>query len=89
VVNEIRIDFDACSGCKTCYNACFVDVFRWDRAAKRPIVAYPEDCAECNMCEVSCPEECIEVVVDWDKYYPPFFERSVGEIPGKRLPEGR
>jgi NAD-dependent dihydropyrimidine dehydrogenase PreA subunit len=78
-VNQIKIDSEACTGCKTCYKACFMDVIRWDDAAKRPIVAYPEDCSECNMCEVSCPAGCVEVVVDWDKYYPPFFPPSIGD----------
>lgn len=81
-MNEIKIRLEECSGCKSCYNACFVDVFRWDKQTKRPIVAYPEDCAECNMCEVTCPKECITVIVDWDKYYPPLFPESVGNLPG-------
>ena len=73
-MNEIRIDLEACNGCRTCYSACFVDVFRWDETAERPVVAYPEDCVECNVCELNCPQECIQVVVDWDKYYPPVIE---------------
>lgn len=80
-MNQILIDLESCSGCETCYKACFMDVLRWDDAAKRPIVAYPEDCVECNMCEVACPQRCIEVAVDWDKYYPPFFPPSIGEKP--------
>jgi NAD-dependent dihydropyrimidine dehydrogenase PreA subunit len=75
-MNDVKIDLEACNGCRTCYEACFVDVFRWDEAAKRPIVAYPEDCVECNVCELNCPRECINVVVDWDKYYPPVIERG-------------
>ncbi len=60
-MNAIQIDFDACTGCQTCYEACFMDVFRWDAAAEKPIVAYPEDCVECNKCELECPEECVTV----------------------------
>ena len=71
-MNIIKIDMDACSGCKVCFKACFVDVFRWDPVNDRPIVAYQEDCVECAKCEVECPEKCIEVVVDYDnKYWPP------------------
>ncbi|MCL5735696.1 MAG: ferredoxin family protein [Actinobacteria bacterium] len=73
-MNEVKIDLEACNGCRTCYEACFADVLRWDEAVKRPIVAYPEDCVECNVCELNCPGNCIEVVVDWDKYYPPVIE---------------
>jgi NAD-dependent dihydropyrimidine dehydrogenase PreA subunit len=43
-------------------NACFVDVIRWDEAAKRPVVAYPEDCVWCLACECACPKQVIEVV---------------------------
>jgi NAD-dependent dihydropyrimidine dehydrogenase PreA subunit len=75
-MNEIRIDFDVCNGCKTCYKACFVDVFRWNDEQKKPVVAYAEDCVGCNMCEINCPEDCLEVVIDWDAYFPPLIERD-------------
>ncbi|MBP1750867.1 MAG: hypothetical protein H6Q52_3406, partial [Deltaproteobacteria bacterium] len=29
-MNTIKIDMDVCSGCKACYDACFVNVFRWN-----------------------------------------------------------
>ena len=35
-MNNVVVDFDACTGCKTCYLACFADVIRWDAEAKRP-----------------------------------------------------
>jgi adenylylsulfate reductase subunit B len=53
-VKEIKIDHDCCKSCKSCVNACFADVIRWDEKTKKPVVAYPEDCA--------CPEQCIEVI---------------------------
>jgi NAD-dependent dihydropyrimidine dehydrogenase PreA subunit len=56
-MNAIEIDRDCCTGCQICYDACFVDVYRWDAEASRPIIAYPEDCVECNKCELECPEE--------------------------------
>jgi len=61
-VKEIKIDLDKCKGCKTCMNACFADVIRWNEADKKPVVAYPEDCVWCLACEVGCPVQCIEVV---------------------------
>ena len=61
-MNSVTIDLDLCNACKTCMNACFVDVIRWDELEKKPIVAYPEDCVACNACEIACPEQCIEVV---------------------------
>jgi adenylylsulfate reductase subunit B len=61
-ISEITIDREECNGCKACMNACFVDVIRWDEAAKRPVVAYPEDCVWCLACEFACPKQIIEVV---------------------------
>jgi len=39
-MNSVKVDMDACTGCGTCYDACFVNVFRWDGAMEKPIVAY-------------------------------------------------
>jgi NAD-dependent dihydropyrimidine dehydrogenase PreA subunit len=61
-VKEIKIDFEACKGCKTCMNACFTDVIRWNEDDKKPVVAYPEDCVWCLACEAGCPAQCIEVI---------------------------
>jgi NAD-dependent dihydropyrimidine dehydrogenase PreA subunit len=61
-VKNIDIDLDKCKGCKTCVNACFADVLRWNEADKKPIAAYPEDCVWCLACEAACPAQCIEVV---------------------------
>jgi NAD-dependent dihydropyrimidine dehydrogenase PreA subunit len=75
-MNEVHVDQEKCTGCKTCYLACFADVIRWDEGAKRPVIAYPEDCVRCNYCEISCKDEAIKVVADWDTYCPPVIERG-------------
>ena len=61
-VKEIKIDRETCKGCKSCMNACFLDVIRWDEENKKPIAAYPEDCVWCLACEVICPTKSIEVI---------------------------
>jgi len=61
-VKKIQVDKDRCSGCKTCAEACFVDVYRWDEVEEKPRVAYPEDCVGCLACEIACPTQCIEVI---------------------------
>ena len=61
-VEKINIDYDKCTGCKMCVNACFVDALRWDSAGERPVAAYSEDCVWCLACEAACPVSCIEVV---------------------------
>lgn len=72
--NKINFDASKCIGCQMCYKACFVDVIRWDEAAKKPTFPYMEDCEHCNYCEVVCPKQCIEVVPDFsaEKIYQNF-----------------
>lgn len=73
-MNKIKVDNDKCIGCKICYKACWLDVIRWDDDKKRPIIAYPEDCVECNFCEISCAVEAIKVEVNYNKPFPePYF----------------
>lgn len=73
-MHTIHIEIDKCNGCKRCYKACYVDVIRWDKERKRPVVMYPEECATCNWCELSCPENAVKVVpcnpVSYPEYYP-------------------
>jgi NAD-dependent dihydropyrimidine dehydrogenase PreA subunit len=49
VVNE-----DLCVACKDCYEACPSDVFEFDEEAKRPVVAFPDDCWFCGACIYEC-----------------------------------
>lgn len=59
---NVEIDIDACTGCGTCVDACFVDVIRWDDAEVKPVVAYEGDCVWCFTCEINCPVQCINVI---------------------------
>ncbi len=70
-MDQIKFDYDCCDGCKTCVNACFIDVLRWDKAEDRPFAAYPEDCVHCNGCELACPTGAIEVIPDYEHMHWP------------------
>ena len=69
-MNVIKVDDTTCGGCGDCYKACWLDVIRWDNKTERPIIAYPEDCVECNYCEISCSTESIKVSPDYAKPWP-------------------
>ena len=77
-MNVIKVDKEICTGCKICYKACWMDVIRWDETENRPVAAHPEDCVECNYCEICCPEDAIQVSIDYSKPFPAAY------IAGKR-----
>lgn len=60
---KIEIDKKLCKPCcKVCVDACPLDVLRWDENTKEAVVAYPEDCVWCCICEIECPVQCINVI---------------------------
>ena len=67
-MNTIIVNKELCNGCKTCFKACFIDVIKWDAAAKKPVIAYPEECVQCMYCEINCPERAIKVHPKYDSY---------------------
>jgi len=81
-MNIFKIDNESCTGCKTCYKACFVDVIRWDEEKKRPVAAYPEDCASCMCCVAYCPKDAISIEIDFDHM------RDWTALPGDGRPKG-
>lgn len=60
--HKILIDENTCNGCMTCVKACYVDVIVWDENNKKPVAKYPEECATCSWCEISCPVDAIQVI---------------------------
>ena len=58
----VSVDPSKCTGCGICVKACFMDVMRWDKVKKKPVVAYEQDCVWCFTCEINCPVQCINVI---------------------------
>ena len=54
-----KIDGYLCDGCGACEKTCMGDVIRMKEG--KAYIAYPEDCAGCLCCELSCPRQAIEV----------------------------
>jgi NAD-dependent dihydropyrimidine dehydrogenase PreA subunit len=67
------IDLDLCTGCGMCEYYCPVDVIRFDKEAKKPIIRYPEDCMICGLCQDRChvhaicltPDKTAPMMVSW------------------------
>ncbi|MCL6479023.1 MAG: 4Fe-4S binding protein [Peptococcaceae bacterium] len=76
-MHQIKIDKEKCTGCKRCYKACLYDVIRWVDEEKTPVAKYPEECATCNWCELSCPVNAIEVIPDYIVPYPRYYPKSI------------
>lgn len=49
----VKINYDLCKKCKTCYTRCPEDVFEW-REDKTPVVTYPYECWFCGACYIDC-----------------------------------
>lgn len=71
LMHTVKIDLAVCTGCKTCVDACWVDVIRWDDVKGIPFGAYPEDCQICTYCERVCPTGAIEILPDWESRHCP------------------
>lgn len=49
-----RLDLNLCIGCRNCVNLCPMDVFYFDEAANKSVMAYPENCQSCAQCYLHC-----------------------------------
>ena len=53
------ISADRCVGCGRCQDCCPLDVFRLQDGIS--VIAYPDDCMACYLCEYACPTGAIFV----------------------------
>lgn len=65
--NKVRINETLCKGCSICVEFCPKDVFEESaqvgaRGYFVPVVAKPQDCSACMLCEHLCPELAITIV---------------------------
>ncbi len=58
--SKVAVDLDLCKACGICINLCPEGVFDADDQAM-PVIARPDDCTACLLCELHCPDFAIEV----------------------------
>jgi 2-oxoglutarate ferredoxin oxidoreductase subunit delta len=63
---EIFIYHDWCKSCGICYEFCPTGVFTSDKSG-RPVVANPDKCTVCLLCEMLCPDMAITVYKEREK----------------------
>lgn len=66
------IDQKKCIGCGRCVDSCPLDTLRLKEG--KAVIAYPDDCHSCYLCEMACPVEAI--------YVHPFKEPFPAAFPG-------
>jgi MinD superfamily P-loop ATPase len=45
-----------------------MDVFRFDEAKSKSVIAYPENCQSCGQCHLNCPGRSLMIVNDMFGY---------------------
>jgi 2-oxoglutarate ferredoxin oxidoreductase subunit delta len=56
----VALDLVLCKACGICIELCPEKVFDKDKQGN-PVVARPEECTQCLICELHCPDFAIEV----------------------------
>jgi 2-oxoglutarate ferredoxin oxidoreductase subunit delta len=60
LTNAITLDVELCKACGICIELCPEKVFDRDPQGY-PVLARPEACSQCLICELHCPDFAIEV----------------------------
>ncbi|MDC7240252.1 MAG: ferredoxin family protein [Spirochaetales bacterium] len=63
-----RYDLDTCIGCRYCFIACPMDVFRFDEETNKSVIAYPDNCQSCGQCYLHCSGKSLHIVNDQFTY---------------------
>ena len=66
-LQEIQINRDWCKGCGICVKFCPKQVLELD-GVEKSVVARPEDCICCKLCELRCPDLAIEVLIEDEEH---------------------
>ena len=82
-MTTIKVDYDACNGCRMCFKVCYVDVWRYDDEQDMPIVAYPEDCTPATCASWSARRRPSRWWSTTSRPWPPVIERGFPYVPGK------
>jgi len=64
---RIIVDFEKCTGCGTCVDACPVSVYELDEETKKTKIVNPNECLDCKACEIQCEAEAIQIISDEEK----------------------
>jgi 2-oxoglutarate ferredoxin oxidoreductase subunit delta len=56
----VQLDLELCKACGICIELCPEKVFDRDRLGY-PVLARPEACTQCLICELHCPDFAVEV----------------------------
>jgi 2-oxoglutarate ferredoxin oxidoreductase subunit delta len=58
--SRVTLDRDLCKACGICIALCPEEVFDRDGQGY-PVIARPDDCTSCLLCELHCPDFALEV----------------------------
>jgi 2-oxoglutarate ferredoxin oxidoreductase subunit delta len=58
--SPVQLDLTLCKACGICIELCPDKVFDRDKLGY-PVISRPDDCSQCLLCELHCPDFALEV----------------------------